>query len=43
MLFYLTNSIKAYGGDEGLNIHAPIIGFEGFVALTEECHVALRR
>jgi branched-chain amino acid transport system permease protein len=31
MLFYLANSIKAYGGDEGLNIRTrSIIGVEGF-------------
>jgi len=31
MLFYLANSIKAYGGDEGLNIRTrSIIGIDGF-------------
>jgi branched-chain amino acid transport system permease protein len=40
MLFYLTNSIKAYGGDEGLNIRTrSIIGFEGFALDLKNGHV----
>ena len=30
MLFYLVNSIKAYGGDEGLNIRTRSISASGF-------------
>jgi branched-chain amino acid transport system permease protein len=40
MLFYLTNSIKAYGGDEGLNIRTrSIIGFEAFALDLKNGHV----
>jgi len=40
MLFYLTNSIKAYGGDEGLNIRTrSTIGFEGFALDLKNGHV----
>ena len=42
MLFYLANSIKGYGGDEGLNIRAR--SFVGFgLDLEESDHVLLRR
>jgi len=43
MLFYLTNSIKAYGGDEGLNIRTRSIialpGLEGFALDLKNGHV----
>ena len=35
MLFYLANSIKGYGGDEGLNIRARSISARGFGARPE--------
>ena len=42
MLFYLANSIKGYGGDEGLNIRArSLIGFG--LRPEESDHVLLRR
>ena len=40
MLFYLANSIKAYGGDEGLNIRTrSIIGIDGFALDLKDGHV----